>query len=162
MKTSSWFTKLPPGHVGVGISRSVPTGLKHLPNYRKLAPGAWFKSCASPQEYAQRYFSEILAQLDPGQVVADLQRLAIVPHGGRWPDVEPVLLCWEAPPPAAAWCHRALVSAWLFDTLAMGVPELGHEHLGHGWQHPKLHRTLADSRSLTQARFDVGPPSTPR
>ena len=40
MKTSSWFTKLPSGHVGVGISRGLPLGYEHLPRYRKLAPGS--------------------------------------------------------------------------------------------------------------------------
>ena len=54
----------------------------------------------------------------------------------------PTLLCWEAPPPNEAWCHRGLVSAWLFDELGLIVPELGHESAGYGWQHPKLHPTL--------------------
>jgi hypothetical protein len=63
MKTSSWFTKLPPGHVGIGISRGVPAGFEHLANYRKLAPGPWFKSCSSPARYVERYFGDILAKL---------------------------------------------------------------------------------------------------
>ena len=81
--------------------------LGHLPTYRALTPGPWFKSCSSPALYAERYFAEILGRLDPHQVVLALQRLA----GGD----EPVLVCSEHPPPAAAWCHRALVSAWLSD-----------------------------------------------
>ena len=75
MKTSSWFTPLPPGYAGIGISRSVPAEFRHLPTYRALAPGAWFRSCASPVQYADRY-TEILAKLDPKRVVLDLQRLA--------------------------------------------------------------------------------------
>jgi hypothetical protein len=115
MKTSSWFTPLPPGHAGVGISRGVPAGYEHLPIYRALAPGSWFKSCETPQRYVERYFGDILAKLDPRQVVIDLQRIV--------GDDEPVLLCWEHPPPNPKWCHRALVSAWLSDTLGLTVPE---------------------------------------
>ena len=152
MKTSCWFTPKPAGHVGIGISRGVPKGFGHLPTYLALAPGPWFKSCSSPQEYAERYFAEILGKLDPHQVVLDLQRLA----GGD----EPVLVCWEHPPPAAAWCHRALVSAWLSDTLGLIVPELGHK--GHGWSHPKLHPTLSSTVDglLTQPRLPFGPTTT--
>ena len=146
MKTSSWFTKLPPGHVGIGISRGVPAGFEHLANYRKLAPGPWFKSCSSPARYLERYFGDILAKLDPRQVVADLQRLA--------GEAEPVMVCWEHPPPSPSWCHRALVSAWLFKTIGVAVPELGHEDAGFGWQHPKLHPTLKNSSSPVQAPFE--------
>jgi len=35
-----------------------------------------------------------------------------------------------------------LVSAWLYDELGLEVPEFGHEALGFGWQHPKLHPSL--------------------
>jgi hypothetical protein len=91
VKTSCWFTPKPAGHVGIGISRGVPKGFGHLPTYLALAPGPWFKSCSSPQEYAERYFAEILGKHDPHQVVLDLQRLA--------GDAEPVLVCWEHPPP---------------------------------------------------------------
>ena len=31
MKTSCWFTPKPAGHVGIGISRGVPKGFRHLP-----------------------------------------------------------------------------------------------------------------------------------
>lgn len=80
------------------------------------------------------YYTEVLSKLDPKAVVAALAAMA---DGGI-----PTLLCWEAPPPNEAWCHRALVSAWLFDELGLAVPEFGHEALGFGWQHPKLHPTL--------------------
>ena len=71
-----------------------------------------------------------------GQVAADLKRLA--------GEAEPVMVCWEHPPPSPSWCHRALVSAWLFKTIGVAVPEVGHEDAGFGWQHPKLHPTLKD------------------
>ncbi|MFZ1101313.1 MAG: hypothetical protein WAN86_00250 [Hyphomicrobiaceae bacterium] len=49
------------------------------------------------------------------------------------------LLCWEPPEPDPKWCHRALVSVWLWENLGLEVPELGQEHEGFGWSHPKLH-----------------------
>ena len=134
IKTSSWFTKLPARHIRIGISRGVPHQLGTYLNYRPLAPGPWFRNCATPADYKHRYFDEILAPLDPATVVADLGLMA---DGGI-----PTLLCFEAPPPDTAWCHRGLVSAWLFDELGLEVPEAGHEALGFGWQHPKLHPNL--------------------
>ena len=108
---------------------------------------------SSPARYTDRYFGDVLAKLDPRQAVLDLQRIA--------GDAEPVLLCWESAT-SAAWCHRALVSAWLHDTLGMIVPELHHEAHGHGWSHPKLHPSLAVEATPRQARFDLGPSTTPR
>jgi hypothetical protein len=134
IKTSSWFTKLPHQHVRIGISRGMPTQLGTYMNYRPLAPGPWFRSCETPEEYRRLYFGEVLAELDPKTVVGDLALMA---------DGEiPVLLSWAAPPPDEKWCHRGLVSAWLFDALGLQVCEVGHERLGFGWQHPKLHPTL--------------------
>jgi hypothetical protein len=135
IKTSSWFTWLPADHIRIGISRGTPRGQRvSFLTYRRLQPGAWFKSCPTPEDYARRYFDEVLSPLDPKAVVTALEAAA---DGGI-----PTLLCWEPPPPDPAWCHRALVSAWLFDELGLVVTEFGHEALGHGWQHPKLHPTL--------------------
>ena len=55
----------------------------------------------------------------PHQVVLDLQRLA--------GEAEPVVLCFEGPPPSASWCHRALVSAWLLYTNGLGYRILEFE-----------------------------------
>jgi hypothetical protein len=129
IKTSSWFTRLPSDHVRIGISRGVPSKQTGFRRYPLLNPGPWFESCASPQEYTERYF-DILNRLDPENVVYELEELA---EGGT-----PTLLCWELPPPAPAWCHRGLVSAWLYDELGLEVVEYGHEQAGFGWQHPKL------------------------
>jgi hypothetical protein len=139
IKTSSWFTRLPADHVRIGISRGTPRGQRSpFLTYRRLQPGPWFKNCPTPQEYARRYFGEILAPLDTKAAVSALEAAA---NGGI-----PVLLCWELPPPDPAWCHRALVSAWLFDELGVAVPEFGHEALGYGWQHPKLPPSLTRGR----------------
>ena len=54
IKTASWFQPLPPGHVKIGISRSVPRNER--PGYRRLRalePGPWFNSVA-PDEYLRR------------------------------------------------------------------------------------------------------------
>ena len=68
-------------------------------------------------EYRNIYFNEILAQLDPQKVVADLEALA----GGH----EPVLLCFERPPfTPTNWCHRRMVAEWLADKIGLDVPEL--------------------------------------
>lgn len=134
MCTSSWRVTLPPTHAAIGISRGTPRGRGGYRRYMALNPGSWFMSCATPEEFNRRYFAEILAPLDARKVVSDLIALA----DGHLP----VLLCWERPPPDPAPCHRALVSAWLFDELGMIVPELGYEHLGCGWEHPKLDPVL--------------------
>ncbi len=81
-------------------------------------------------EWARRYEAEVLAALDPIQVLNDLSKLC----DGR----AAVLLCWEPEPPDPTWCHRALVSRWLHEQVGFELPELGHENLGYGCRHPKL------------------------
>jgi hypothetical protein len=62
-------------------------------------------------------YRDILSRLNPRQGVEDLHRLAD-PH-------EPVLLCWERPPPSeTVWRHRRRVAAWLHETLGWEVPEI--------------------------------------
>jgi hypothetical protein len=97
IKTSSWFTKLPADHCRIGISRGVPLKETARQLYKRLAPGPWFKSCATPEEYAERYFDELLGRLDPKSVVGELEAMA---GGGI-----PTLLCWEHPPPICKVKH---------------------------------------------------------
>jgi len=97
IKTSSWFTKLPADHCRIGISRGVPLKETARQLYKRLAPGPWFKSCATPEEYAERYFDEVLGRLDPKSVVGELEAMA---GGGI-----PTLLCWEHPPPICKVKH---------------------------------------------------------
>lgn len=128
--TSSWFTKLDPDrYTRIGISRGVPRGQSGFRRYSALNPGRWFNS-ASDDEFRTRYYSEILNPLDPSTVMQELEEMA----GGKIA----ALLCWEPPTPGAPWCHRALVSEWLFDALGMEVFEVGQESCGCGRQHPKL------------------------
>ncbi|MBI1207229.1 MAG: hypothetical protein GC191_08065 [Azospirillum sp.] len=129
MKTASWFTPLTAEYLRIGISRGVPR--RQPAGYRlfkTLAPGAWFNT-VGVEEYRQRYWAEVLDRLDPTRVVAELAALAA--------GAEPVIVCYEQIG-KPGWCHRAMVSAWLADTLALSVPELGHEQAGHGWHHPLM------------------------
>lgn len=128
--TSSWFTVMPSGYCRIGISRGVPRTEKGYRRYSKLNPGPWFNS-VSPERYRELYFEEVLDQLDPLAVVQDLLSLC----AGK----VPVLLCWERSNlPIRHYCHRALVSAWLHDTLNLEVREFGLEQHGYGWSHPLL------------------------
>ena len=120
IKTGCWYTPLPADHIKVGISRGAPqrgVGLGYR-IYRKLAPGPWFNSCATPAEYIARYNADVLDPLDPAQVRDELLALA----RGKLP----VLCCFERPG-GPGWGHRSLVSVWFAETLGLVVPELGYE-----------------------------------
>jgi hypothetical protein len=127
--TTSWFSKLDPDvYTRIGISRGALRGQSGFRRYAKLNPGVWFNS-VGPEEYRNLYYAEVLDRLDPKVVVADLLKLA----DGR----VPALCCFE-PASDPLWCHRALVSSWLSDTLGLAVFEIGREDDGYGWSHPKL------------------------
>jgi hypothetical protein len=86
----------------------------------------------SPREYDRLYRSEILAQLDPTAVAADILALA----GGRIP----VLCCYESKP-GKEWCHRSMAALWLSNALGRPVPEFGFEHLPQE-EHPFMPAVL--------------------
>jgi hypothetical protein len=132
IKTASWFSDMPPGHVKVGISRGVPHRV--APGYRiyrRLAPGPWFQS-ASDDEFAHLYRTEVLGPLNPRFVAGELLDLA---RGGV-----PVMVCYEKAD-GPAWCHRALAAAWLAEALGQPVPEIGFDELSQT-DHP-LARKIA-------------------
>jgi hypothetical protein len=126
--TASWSTRLPDGYARIGVSRGPPRGQRGYRMYTALAPGSWFRS-VTDTEFRDLYLTQ-LHKLDASRVVADLTELA----AGH----VPALLCFERPPPDPAWCHRGLISAWLFDALRIEVVEFGHANSGGGWAHPKL------------------------
>ena len=129
VKTGSWSTQLPDGHMRIGISRGTPRfGIgKDCRLYRKLNPGVWFNRVGTA-EYLERYQAEVLDRLDPVQTLAEIEALA----RGRIP----VLCCFEKVG-TGQWCHRALAAGWLADSLSINVPEVVHEGLPQD-QHPLL------------------------
>lgn len=128
--TSCWYTKLPDDYCRIGISRGVPRGQPAgYRRYRPLFPGPWYAS-VNNEEYVHLYRSEVLSRLDPRTTVDEILKLA----GERIP----ALLCFERPEPGDDFCHRALVSCWLHETLALEVLEYGLVHEGFGQTHPKL------------------------
>lgn len=131
--TASWSVRLPDRYCRIGVSRGPPRGQRGYRMYLPLAPGPWLKS-ASQTEFCDLY-TEQLNHLDAERVVRDLANLA--------GDKLPALLCFEPPPPDPAWCHRSLIAGWLFDQLGIAVCEVGHEHCGSGWDHPKLPRSFS-------------------
>ena len=135
IKTASWYTKMPEGHIKVGISRGVPHGMAvGYRVYRRLAPGQWFNSTASPAECERLYRAEILAPLNPRDVAAELEDLA---RG-----MVPCMVCFErVHNPEGKWCHRALAAEWLAEALGQAVPEVGFEDLPQR-DHPLMHDTL--------------------
>jgi hypothetical protein len=122
IKTASWFTKLPAGHVQVGISRGTPRHMSGYRRYSRLEPGPWFKS-VSIAEYLQQY-GAILRKLDPLQVAQELAALV--------PGAIVVMACYESANSiidGTCWCHRHLAAQWLEDRLGINVEEIGHPNL---------------------------------
>jgi hypothetical protein len=146
---SCWRTNLPTGYAPIGISRGTPRNRGGYRRYTKLQPGSWF-STTGLEEFTRLYNEEILGPLDPEAVVEDLLRLG----GGQ----TPALLCWEPPEPSPKWCHRSLVSVWLWEELRLEVPELGQEHEGFGWSHPKLHPDVRREHVECHMRTPVAVP----
>jgi uncharacterized protein YeaO (DUF488 family) len=65
------------------------------------------------ETFRQRYRDEILAALDPDEVLRELEEL--VPEG----DI--ILLCFEKD---RSRCHRGLVAEWFLEIKGIRVPEL--------------------------------------
>jgi hypothetical protein len=111
MKTS-YFAKAGGLPNAVCICAGPPQGFKGKV-YKPLAP-SWdlvlnYKNGdVSEGDYIIQYYHEVLGELDPAKVVADLGEDAI-------------LCCYEGP---GKFCHRRLVAEWLENRLGMQVPEL--------------------------------------
>ena len=104
------------GNAGRPTSRQQWNGARFTRIPTAIDTGPWFNS-VGVAEYIERY-NAILDKLDPHVVVAELQALS----GGRIP----VLCCFERAG-GPDWCHRALVSEWLTNTIGLSVPEFGFE-----------------------------------
>lgn len=129
IKTSSWFDRMPPGYVRIGISVGTPRGQHAAPKIMALAPGrSWFRT-AGTEEYRARYAAQLSA-LDPAEIVAEIDAKA---QGQT-----PVLCCFEKLTDPSAWCHRGYVSAWFCLHLGLVVPELTDPSGAYGGDHPLL------------------------
>lgn len=104
--TASWRTYFGPGRIG--ISRGNPRGVAGgYRTYKKLAPSAdILHNTADVHEYRERFFTEILGNLDPQEVLKDIAKLS----EGR----PAYLMCFEKPPfTETNFCHRRMVADWL-------------------------------------------------
>lgn len=135
--TASWYTALPTADLfdatpesfaRIGISRGTPRGQSGFRMYRKLQPGPGTLKLPDAR-FTEHYLSEVLGRLDAQQVVRELLGLA---------DGRIAALCCFEHPWSDAWCHRAIVSAWMKIELGLDVPEFGREQDGVGANHPKL------------------------
>jgi hypothetical protein len=123
VKTSSWWAKLPEGHVRIGICRGVPKKTEPgTMNYQALAPR--FKMKGLPPREFETAYDEYLGGLDADLILARIEQLA----DGK----VPVLVCWESAHHINAgrcWCHRHLVARWLERELGIEVEEVGWPQL---------------------------------
>ena len=139
--TSCFFAALPPHvtkvSVARGVPRSYPAGYR---TYRQLAPGPWFNS-VDPATYRTKYLDEILGRLNPVQVVKELS--AYNPGGTV------ALLCWETAYDGR-FCHRGLVSEWIYDMLGTKIVEYERPEDGFGKLHPKLPPISDDQKEISE------------
>lgn len=147
IKTASWWTPLPAGHVRVNITRGLTPKHAHLDtmHYKALAP-----SCSqtyTPPPDFQRNFLTRLATLDPEFIYQNLLHLAA-------PRI-PVLCCWESPQQIHAGqcgCHRHLVAQWLETSLDIQCTELAYPTLNRFkfWKDNPVTEATPTDRPRTQ------------
>jgi uncharacterized protein YeaO (DUF488 family) len=102
------------GLIPVGISGKIPDGFKGI-RYQQLAPKySWWKQWhdehMSDDWFTKKYYETVLNQLDPTQVLQDLQKF------GK----NVILLCYETP---EKFCHRHIAAQWLNNKLNLEVNE---------------------------------------
>ena len=90
------------GLTPISISGKPPEGYKGL-WWKHLAPSwsifsQWKNGIIDDNQYTQRFFNEILSNLNVQDIVYDLQRIE-----------NPILLCYEK----TGFCHRHLIKDWL-------------------------------------------------
>ena len=107
---TTYFSKLkniPEDITPISISLYQPFPIT---SYNKLAPPeSLLKEMKEGKltitEYTERYVSEVLDKLSPGEVIKDLYDLSGFSE-------KIALVCYEKPP---TFCHRHIVGAWLGD-----------------------------------------------
>ena len=108
------LNKLPSCIVPISICAKPPKFYNGL-EYKKLAPGykllMAYKRDEDADLFTERFKEEILAPLDPREVINDL--LMLVGNFKSMPyKPEPCLICFEKP---SDFCHRQIVAEWLTD-----------------------------------------------
>lgn len=115
---TTYFAKLkslPKDIIPISICGKAPTGYKGL-EYKKLAPKYDFfkkwKETGDNDYYIQCFLAQVLAGQNPNEVVHELYALAntVTEPGQIVKDI--ALVCYEK---STDFCHRHLVSAWLFN-----------------------------------------------
>lgn len=114
--TSSWSEYTGPGRIGIcqGRPRGAPAGYRM---YKALAP-SWdiIKNTNGVDDYRPRYFAEVLAHLDPNEVIRDITKLAA--------GSPPVLMCFERVPLTRDnFCHRSMAAEWITQHTGIEVKE---------------------------------------
>lgn len=87
---------------GISIATRQPSGMV-LNEFKRLAPYKWMIADHVTIPDYMKAFEDILATLDPNDVV---EKLIEVAHGSK----EFTLCCWEKP---GEFCHRHMVAEWL-------------------------------------------------
>ena len=102
------------GLVLVAISGKIPDGFNGI-KYQKIAPKyiwwqKWHDEKMSDEWYIDKYYETVLNQLNPNEVLNDLQKMG----------ENIVLLCYETP---EKFCHRHIFAKWLNDKLGVNICE---------------------------------------
>lgn len=110
MNTSN-YSKNGNNPTAVSIAGKAPIGYKGR-EYKKLAPKYWFfkkyKDDGDKNFYIQYYYKEVLDNLDPQIVFAELGE-------------DSIILCYEK---EGDFCHRRLVAEWLQNKLGVVIEEI--------------------------------------
>lgn len=115
---TTYFAKLkslPKDIIPISICGKAPAGYKGL-EFKKLAPKYSFfkkwKETGDNAFYIENFLEQVLAKQNPDEIVKELYALAysIAEPGQVIKDI--ALVCYEKP---TDFCHRHLVSAWLFN-----------------------------------------------
>ncbi|MGD0079852.1 MAG: DUF488 domain-containing protein [Methanoregula sp.] len=113
MLKTSYFARSAQEPGAVSIARFPPRGYTGT-RYFRLAPTPGMLKLGDWEEYKRRYREEILSNLDPEEILRDLD------VAGAGHDI--IFLCFEK---ERTHCHRGLVAEWFSETIGLEVPELG-------------------------------------
>jgi hypothetical protein len=84
--------------------------------YRRLAPGPWFNSTSSPQEYERLYRAEVLAPLNPRQVAADSTNWPVEWFPAVFRSPAACDACYNPKKPVNRGDYHHVAGAWFLQT----------------------------------------------